>query len=151
MQAMRGHGTDDLASCDPCQHGCAIREERDDVLVALRVVLVDDDGRFRAVARRTLVADGVDVVAEVEDGAEALAAIALWDPDVVLLDIGLPGTDGLEVARRLRAEGAGPVVILISTRDVAYGDRVAAGLAAGYLPKAELSLQAILDLTHPVP
>lgn len=119
--------------------------------MALRVVLVDDDGRFRAVARRTLVADGVDVVAEVEDGAEAMAAIALCDPDVVLLDIGLPGTDGLEVARRLRAEGGGPVVILISTRDVAYGDRVATGLAAGYLPKAKLSLQAILELTHPVP
>jgi DNA-binding NarL/FixJ family response regulator len=119
--------------------------------MALRVVLVDDDGRFRAVARRTLVADGVDVVAEVDDGAAALAAIALWGPDVVLLDIGLPGTDGLEVARRLRAEVDGPVVILISTRDKAYGARVAAGLAAGYLPKAELSLQAIVELTGPPP
>jgi CheY-like chemotaxis protein len=119
--------------------------------MALRVVLVDDDERFRAVARRTLVADGVDVVAEVDDGADALAVVALWGPDVVLLDIGLPGIDGLEVARRLRAEGAGAAVILISTRDVAYGDRVAAGLAAGYLPKAQLSLQAILELTHPVP
>ena len=117
--------------------------------MALRVVLVDDDGRFRAVARRTLVADGVDVVAEVDDGAGALAAVELLGPDVVLLDIGLPGTDGLEVARRLRAEVGGPVVILISTRDVAYGARVATGLAAGYLPKAELSLQAILDLAGP--
>jgi CheY-like chemotaxis protein len=119
--------------------------------MALRVVLVDDDDRFRAVARRTLVADGVDVVAEVNDGAAALAAVARWEPDVVLLDIGLPGIDGLEVARRLRAEGGGPEVILISTRDVAYGNHVAAGLAAGYLPKAELSLRAILELTHPVP
>lgn len=119
--------------------------------MALRVVLVDDDDRFRAVARRTLIADGVDVVAEVDDGADALAAVARWAPDVVLLDIGLPGIDGLEVARRLRAEGGGPVVILISTRDVAYGVRVAAGLAAGYLPKAELSLQAIVGLTHPLP
>ncbi len=119
--------------------------------MALRVVLVDDDGRFRAVARRTLLADGVDVVAEVDDGAEAMAAVARWGPDVLLLDIGLPGIDGLEVARRLRAEGGGPVVILISTRDVAYGTRVAAGLAAGYLPKAELSLKAILELTNPSP
>lgn len=117
----------------------------------LRVVLVDDDGRFRAVARRTLVADGIDVVAEVDDGADALAAVARWGPDVVLVDIGLPGVDGLEVARRLRAHGGGPAVILISTRDVAYGDRVAAGLAAGYLPKAEISLKAILELTNPVP
>jgi CheY-like chemotaxis protein len=119
--------------------------------MAMRVVLVDDDGRFRAVARRTLVADGVDVVAEVDDGAEALAVIAHWMPDVVLLDIGLPGIDGLEVARRLRAVTGGPVVILISSRDVAYGCRVATGLAAGYLPKDELSLQAILDVTGPTP
>jgi CheY-like chemotaxis protein len=119
--------------------------------MALRVVLVDDDARFRAVARRALVADGVDVVAEVDDGADAVAAVTRWEPDVVLLDIGLPGISGLEVARRLRTDGAGPLVILISTRDVAYGDRVAAGLAAGYLRKAELSLQAILEVTHPVP
>lgn len=119
--------------------------------MGVRVLLVDDDGRFRAVARRTLVADGVDVVAEVDDGAEALAAIAVWRPDVVLLDIGLPGIDGLEVARRLRAEGGGPVVILISTRDAAYGCRVAAGLTAGYLPKDELSLAAILELAGRAP
>lgn len=119
--------------------------------MALRVVLVDDDGRFRAVARRTLVAEGVEVVADVDDGAKAVAAIALWRPDVVLLDIGLPGMDGLEVARRLRAEEGGPVVILISTRDVAYGSRVATGLAAGYLPKAELSLAAITELAPSAP
>lgn len=117
--------------------------------MGLRVLLVDDDGRFRAVARRTLIADGVDIVAEVDDGAEALAAIAVWRPDVVLLDIGLPGIGGLEVARRLRAEGGGTVVILISTRDAVYGCRVAAGLTAGYLPKNELSLAAILKLIEP--
>ncbi|MCA1693476.1 MAG: response regulator transcription factor [Actinobacteria bacterium] len=143
--------TDVPGSCrPPCQHGCASRPRRDDDSVALRVVLVDDDRRFRAVARRTLVADGVDVVAEVEDGADAVAAIALWRPDVVLLDIELSGVSGLDVARRLRAEGGGPAVLLISTRDATYGNRLAAGLAAGYLPKAELSLQAILELIQPV-
>lgn len=115
--------------------------------MTLRVVLVDDDRRFRAMARRALVADGVEVVAEAEDGARGLLAVAQWRPDVVLLDIGLPDIDGLEVARRLRSEGGGPIVILISTRDVDYGRRVAAGLAAGYLPKEELSLAAILELT----
>jgi CheY-like chemotaxis protein len=117
--------------------------------MSLRVVLVDDDDRFRAVARRALVADGVDVVAEVDDGDAAVGAVAQWRPDVVLLDIMLPGIDGMEVARRLRAEGGGPVVILISTRDVAYGRRVAAGLAAGFLPKDELSLEAILGFAGP--
>jgi CheY-like chemotaxis protein len=111
--------------------------------VPLRVILVDDDDRFRAMARRTLESDGVDVVAEVGNGAGALAAVLKWRPDLVLLDIGLPDIDGLEVARRLQAEAAGSAVILISTRDGEYGCRVAAGLAAGYLPKDELSLAGI--------
>lgn len=114
--------------------------------MALRVVLVDDDDRFRELARRALVADGVEVVAEVPDGESTLAAVALWRPDVVLLDIGLPGIDGVEVARRLRAEEAGSVVILISTREMAYGQRVASIVGAHYLPKNKLSLSAILEL-----
>jgi DNA-binding NarL/FixJ family response regulator len=115
----------------------------------LRVLLVDDDARFRAVACRTLITEGVDVLAQVDNGRDAAAAVAQCRPDVVLLDIGLPDIDGLEVARRLRTEEAGPVVILISTRDAAYGRRVARGLAAGYLPKDRLSLQAILEIIPP--
>ncbi|MDQ4096587.1 MAG: response regulator [Actinomycetota bacterium] len=47
-------------------------------------------------ARRVLVADGVDVVAEAGTGEEAMGAVAIWRPGVVLLDIRLPGIDGLE-------------------------------------------------------
>jgi CheY-like chemotaxis protein len=119
--------------------------------MSLRVVVVDDDARFRELACRALITEGVDIVAQAEDGESALAAVARWQPDVVLLDIGLSGMDGLEVARRLRAEDSGAVVILISTREVAHGRRVAAGVAAGYLPKHELSLTAILDLARPAP
>jgi len=115
----------------------------------LRVLLVDDDERFRALARRTLMADGVDVVAEVEHGAAVVSAVAAWRPEVVLLDIGLPDIDGLGVARQLSADGVRSVVILISSRDVEYGRRVAAGLAAGYVPKDELSLSAILEVIGP--
>ena len=102
-------------------------------------------------ARRVLVADGLDVVAEVGKGAEVQAAVARWRPDVVLLDIGLPDVDGLEVARRLGAEAGGPVVILISSRDVAYGRQVAHGVAAGYVPKDALSLAAVLEVFGPAP
>jgi two-component system response regulator DegU len=112
----------------------------------LRVLLVDDDGRFRALARRALIAEGIDVVADVESGAEIADLVAQWDPDVALIDIQMPDVDGLVVARTLKERGGGPVVILISTRDQAYGDRVANGLAAGYLPKDRLSLAAILEL-----
>jgi CheY-like chemotaxis protein len=114
--------------------------------MSFRALLVDDDARFRAMARRVLVAEGVDVVAEVGQGAAVKAAVEHWRPDVVLLDIGLPDVDGLEVARRLRADAGGPVVILISSREVAYGRQVAAGVAAGYVPKDQLSLATILEL-----
>jgi DNA-binding NarL/FixJ family response regulator len=114
--------------------------------MSLRVVLVDDDERFRAMACRALVADGVEVVAQAENGEGAFDAVAQWHPDVVLLDIRLPGIDGLQVARQLRDEEGGPVVILISTLDAAYGRRVASGLAAGFLPKNEISRAAIVEI-----
>lgn len=119
--------------------------------MALHVVIVDDDRRFRALARRMLVADGVEVVAEAADGTAALAGMARWQPDVVLLDIGLPDLDGVEVARRLGAMTDPPAIVLISTRDVEYGTLAATGVAAGYVPKDELSLAAILDLVDPAP
>lgn len=118
----------------------------------LRVVLVDDDRRFRTMARRALESEGVDVVGEGDGGAGALEVVASSHPDVVLLDVRMPDVDGLEVARQLRATiGPATKVILVSTIDVADGRRLAAGLAVGYLRKDEISLAAILDLTGPIP
>jgi DNA-binding NarL/FixJ family response regulator len=114
--------------------------------VPLRVILVDDDARFRAMARQMLVAEGVEVVAEVGEGSAVAEAVELWQADVVLVDIRMPGVDGPEVARQLGEKAGGPVVILISTIDVAYGRRLAEGVAAGYLRKDELSLRAIREL-----
>ena len=94
-----------------------------DALVPLRVVLVDDDARYRRVARRTLELEGAPVVAEAADGCEALRILRDRRADVALLDIGLPPLRGTEVARRLRAAGATPIVILVSTRDPDYGRR----------------------------
>lgn len=109
----------------------------------LRAVVVDDNARFREVACRLLEAEGVEVVGQAADGATALREVARAHPEVVLLDIGLPDTSGLEVARRLRADKPGPVVILISTREPELGLRLATGVAAGYLPKSQLSAEAI--------
>ncbi|WP_338182831.1 response regulator transcription factor [Jatrophihabitans sp.] len=118
--------------------------------MSLRVLIVDDDERFRSVARRSLESEGIEVVAEVENGAATFAAVLQWRPDVVLLDLGLPDMDGAEVARQLSAE-PGPTVILISTRDAQYGNRIAVGLAAGYVPKDDLSLAAIEGLIGAAP
>jgi two-component system response regulator MprA len=77
---------------------------------------------------RTLAAEGYGVTAAVDGGA-ALAAVERSAPDVVVLDVGLPGLDGLAVCRRLRAKGLGLPILLLTARD-AVADRVA-GLDAG--------------------
>ena len=112
-------------------------------------MLVDDDARFRKAALRTLAAEGVEVLAEIGDGALALAAVERLRPDVVLVDIRMPGVDGLEVARRLQTLQVPPVVIMISTIDSASGRQLAGKLAVGYVPKDALSRATILELTGP--
>jgi DNA-binding NarL/FixJ family response regulator len=67
----------------------------------MRVALVDDHAMFRAGVRAELEKAGLEVVAEAGDVEEALAAIAATEPDVVLLDVHMPGGGGLEVLRRL--------------------------------------------------
>jgi DNA-binding NarL/FixJ family response regulator len=114
--------------------------------VSIRVLLVDDDARFRALARLALTGDGLEVVGEACDGQEALMLAAAVLPDLMLLDIGLPDLDGAEVARRLPAPPDGPIVILISSRDADYGTRMARGVARGFIVKSELSRAAVLHL-----
>ena len=116
--------------------------------MSLRVVLVDDDRRFRTTARRALEAEGVEVVAEVASGKDALAVVEDCYPDVVLIDVRMPGVDGVQVARHLQGK-VGATTILISTLDVEHGRALAEGVAAGYLPKDELSLTAITELLGP--
>ena len=77
---------------------------------------------------RTLAAEGYGVSSAVDGGA-ALAAIERATPDVLVLDVGLPGLDGLAVCRRLRGKGLGLPILLLTARD-AVPDRVA-GLDAG--------------------
>ena len=112
------------------------------------LLIVDDHPGFRSLARRLLEAGGFEVVGEAAGGLEAVAVARELRPDVVLLDIQLPGIDGFEVAARLGDGEVGPAVVLISTRDRAdYGERVERCGARGFIPKAELSgaaLQAFL-------
>ena len=99
--------------------------------MAVRVLIVDDHASFRALARMVLVADGFDVVGEAGDGADALSAARELRPDVVLLDVQLPGTDGFAVAEALAAQPPAPAVVLVSSRSRDdYGRRVADSVGA---------------------
>jgi len=99
----------------------------DEIEGATRVLVVDDDPTVSEVVARYLVRDGyeVDVAA---DGPSALEAAAEHWPDLVVLDLMLPGLDGLEVCRRLRARGSVPVIMLTARGD--ESDRIA-GLELG--------------------
>jgi two-component system response regulator MprA len=95
----------------------------------MRLLVVDDEAAVREALERALSLRGHDV-ALAETGEEALAAAgAAADLDVLVLDVLLPGIDGLEVARRLRAGGNRVPILMLTARD-AVGDRVA-GLDAG--------------------
>jgi len=110
------------------------------------ILIVDDDERFRGIARRLLESEGFEVVGEAEDGRGALAAARELEPDVVLLDIQLPDLDGLEVAAQL-AEQGGPAVVLTSTREECdFGPQVRETGARGFVPKDELSAERIVSL-----
>jgi len=104
------------------------------------VLIVDDHQPFRESASALLGAEGFEVVGNVADGAAALAAVERLRPEVVLLDVQLPGVDGFAVAEQLAAAPAPPRVVLVSSRDAAaYGPRLGAAPACGFLAKRELS------------
>jgi DNA-binding NarL/FixJ family response regulator len=81
----------------------------------LRVVIVDDQVLVRTGFTMILAADGIDIVAEAGDGAEAIDAVRRTRPDVVLMDIRMPVMDGLEATRRILADHPDPPRILILT------------------------------------
>jgi two-component system, OmpR family, response regulator MprA len=119
------------------------------------LLLVDDDAPILRMLERTLSAEGYAVVA-VADGGAALAAVERSLPDVIVLDVAMPGLDGLAVTRRLRAKGLAVPILLLTARD-AIEERVA-GLDAGaddYVVKpfdvSELAarVRALMRRNHP--
>lgn len=76
-----------------------------------RILLVDDEAAIRRSVTPLLRARGYDVEAAAS-GAEAIATFSSWTPDVVVLDLGLPDIDGVEVCRRIRAQSETPVIVL---------------------------------------
>jgi len=82
------------------------------------VLTVDDQELFRGVARDVIDATpGFEAVGEAASGEEALEAVARLSPELVLLDVRMPGMDGIEVARQLGATHAATLVVLISNEE----------------------------------
>ena len=85
--------------------------------MAHTVLIVDDHPSFRATARILLEAEGFTVIGEAVDGATAVTETCRLRPEVVLLDVQLPDTDGFHVAEAITAQPDAPAVILVSSRD----------------------------------
>ena len=102
--------------------------------MTIRVLHIDDDARFAELVAKYLTQNGM-VVSHAPDGGRGLAMLERADVDVVLLDVMMPGMDGLEVCRRIRAKRNVPIVMLTAKGDET--DRIV-GLELGaddYLPK----------------
>ena len=112
------------------------------------VVTVDDQAVFRAAARQIIDATpGFRAVGEAASGPEAVRVVAETDPELVLVDVRMPGMDGIETARRLTAEHPRTVVVLISIEDFT---NIPSGAtesgAVALVPKQELNRATLMAL-----
>ena len=117
--------------------------------VTVHVLIVDDQAAFRRAAARVLARlPGFDLVGEADTGEASVEVARSLRPDLVLMDIHLPGIDGTEATRRILAQAAhtskGPVVFLLSTYEAAdYAAQTVACGASAYLPKADFGPTAL--------
>jgi len=114
----------------------------------VRVVLVDDQEAFmHALVAVVDATRGFVVVGQASTGEESLELTDELKPGLVLMDVNLPGIDGIEATRRLRERGAPPVVILLSTHDEDAGDLfVAQSGANAYVTKSDFGPQRLSQI-----
>jgi DNA-binding NarL/FixJ family response regulator len=107
--------------------------------MTVRVLIVDDQEPFRLAARMVVDAtDGFEVVGEAETGEASVEMAREFSPDLVLMDVNLPGINGLDATRQILAERADPVIVLLLStyEEEEYAPRAAECGAAAYIPKA---------------
>jgi DNA-binding NarL/FixJ family response regulator len=106
--------------------------------VTVRVLIVDDQQPFRLAARMVVEAtEGFEVVGEAETGEDSVEQAAELHPDLVLMDVNLPGINGLDATRQILSSSNTVVVLLLSTyEEDEYAPRAAECGAAAYIPKA---------------
>ena len=113
----------------------------------VRVLIVDDQPTFRrAAANVVALLEGFEIVGEVDTGEGAVESVRTLRPDLVLMDVHLPGIDGMEATRRILEDSPEwrPVIFLLSTYDASeYAPLAAACGATAYLPKAQFGPAAL--------
>ena len=112
-----------------------------------RVLIVDDQEPFRAVAKDVVeAAGGFEVVGEAASGEESVELARALNPDLVLMDVNLPGIDGTEATKRILAGAGSAKVLLLSTyEEDEYVARARECGAVGYVPKSAFDPERLVD------
>jgi DNA-binding NarL/FixJ family response regulator len=112
----------------------------------VRVLIVDDQAPFRAAATAVVgLTEAFLVVGSAQSGEECLVKVRALTPDLVLMDISLPGMDGIEAARQVAALPVPPVVILVSTYSQdEYADWASSSGAIAYIDKSEFGPERLI-------
>jgi CheY-like chemotaxis protein len=125
-------------------------EECDQRLSPVSVFCIDDHAGFREVVRDLIGATSDFVlVGEASSGAAAIALVPELSPDLVLIDVHMPGMSGFEAATRLGGDQANPLIVLMSARPIELPPGLALrGGAPDFVTKQELSARRLRDLWH---
>jgi DNA-binding NarL/FixJ family response regulator len=114
----------------------------------VRVLIVDDQLPFREASRMVVdMTDGFEVAGEAVDGEQGVEMTQALNPDLVLMDVQMPGMDGLEATRRIRAFDRSPYVVVMSTHE--SGDYRETALNAGahaFIAKSEFGMDALEEV-----
>ena len=114
----------------------------------VRVLIVDDQLPFREASRMVVeLTDGFEVVGEAENGEEGVELAASLKPDLVLMDVQMPGIDGLEATRRITAQDDPPHVLVMSTHESGnYAEPAIAAGAVGFIPKSAFGMDELEEI-----
>ena len=130
-----------------CRLVAALFMKDDEVIVEtnVRVLIVDDQEPFRSAARMVVeMSDGFEVVGEAESGEEGIDLAVELKPDLVPMDVYLPGIDGLEATRRITAVEAAPRVLVMSTHESEeFAEAALAAGAIAFVPKSQFGMDEL--------
>ncbi len=112
---------------------------------SVRVLIVDDQEPFRSAARMVVeMSDGFEVAGEAESGEEGVELASELDADLVLMDVYLPGIDGLEATRQITAVDGAPRVLVMSTHESEeFAEAALAAGAIAFVPKSQFGMDEL--------